>query len=218
MSAQLERRRRTPWRRVALSAPWACGRCGAERSLAVATRTNVRAGREEVNVNAIGIAQLAKSPFPSAEEACRASHALIPPHHPSDPHRPPPQSPARKNGRRRGAGAARKIFVHNCGEFVGSNIAKFPADRRQLRVIGTLRSPSDANRGGCRARRPRRLRRCGVPGERADGARLPGADGRAEAILASIGGAQWEDEVLVGVSSVMTWTRTTPDATSPRSR
>ena len=116
---------------------------------------------------------------------------------------------------------ARKIFVHNCGEFVGSNIAKkfsSSADDN-FEVIGTLRSPSDA--------KPRWVSRVVDPSstEALRAAFLEseltvldclGQMDVAEAILASIGGAQWEDEkVLVGVSSVMTWTRTTPDADEP---
>ena len=116
---------------------------------------------------------------------------------------------------------ARKIFVHNCGEFVGSNIAKkfSSSTDDNFEVIGTLRSPSDA--------KPRWVSRVVDPSstEALRAAFLEseltvldclGQMDVAEAILASIGGAQWEDEkVLVGVSSVMTWTRTTPDADEP---
>ena len=116
---------------------------------------------------------------------------------------------------------ARKIFVHNCGEFVGSNIAKkfSSSTDDNFEVIGTLRSPSDA--------KPRWVSRVVDPSS-AEALRAAFLESEltvldclgqmdvAEAILASIGGAQWEDEkVLVGVSSVMTWTRTTPDADEP---
>ena len=94
---------------------------------------------------------------------------------------------------------ARKIFVHNCGEFVGSNIAKkfSSSTDDNFEVIGTLRSPSDAKpRWVSRVVDPtRRGAARGVPRERAGCARLPARQmDVAEAILASIGGAQWEDE------------------------
>ena len=118
------------------------------------------------------------------------------------------------------AAPARKVFVLNAGEYIGKVLCKrfLASEDEKFEILGTLRSG---------AQKPSWVKRVVDTSPEALLAAfreceltvldcLNAMDG-AEALLEAISGVkEFEDEkVLVGISSVMTWTRTTPDAEEP---
>ena len=185
--------------------------------------------RWQINAIAISLRELLPSVTSGSSRhaaprplAGRSRAHPAPPSTHSDPHRPHRSRHGEpQNGRRRGAGARAQDLraqLRRVYRLVGRQEVLL-VDRRQLRGDrhAALAVGREAAVGVAR-RRPSSTERCARRSSRAELAVLDclGQMDVAEAILASIGGAQWEDEkVLVGVSSVMTWTRTTPDADEP---
>ena len=116
---------------------------------------------------------------------------------------------------------ARKIFVHNVAQYLGSNLSKRIAasEDEKFEIIGTLGSPSDV--------KPRWVSRVVEPTAEAMKAAFLECEvtvldclnqmQASEELLAAIAPLAELDEskVIIGISSVMTWTRTSPDAEEP---
>ena len=112
---------------------------------------------------------------------------------------------------------ARKVFILNAGEYIGANICKrfLSSEDEKFEILGTLRSGATKPQWVKRVvdTTPEALLAAFRECELTVLDCLNAMDG-AEALLEAISGVkEFEDEkVMVGVSSVMTWTRTTPDA------
>lgn len=114
----------------------------------------------------------------------------------------------------------RVVFIHNCGSYVGSNVARRFAQNQDSPaiVIGTLGDGQMKPRWVSRVveSTPGALREAFLEAELTVLDCL-GAMTSAEEILAEVTatGELSDEKVLVGISSVMTWTRITPDAEEP---
>ena len=117
-----------------------------------------------------------------------------------------------------GETAVKKVFVQNVSGYIGGNVSKrFAAD--QYEVIGTLKSPAD----------PKPLAVSRVVENTAEALAAAflecevtvldclGDIDTAEAILSAVAsaGPLQTEKVLIGISSVMTWARTSPDSDEP---
>ena len=117
-------------------------------------------------------------------------------------------------------GPARKVLILNAGEYLGANLSKrfATSEDAKFEVLGTLKPGATKPHAVKRVveATPDALRAAVMECELVVLDCLGNMDG-AEALLESISGVkEFEDEkVLVGVSSVMTWTRTSPDAEEP---
>ena len=118
------------------------------------------------------------------------------------------------------AAPARKVFVLNAGEYTGKVLCKrfLASEDEKFEILGTLR---DAAQKPSWVKRvvdttPEALLAAFRECELTVLDCLNAMDG-SEALLEAISGVkEFEDEkVLIGISSVMTWTRTTPDAEEP---
>jgi len=111
----------------------------------------------------------------------------------------------------------RKVFIQNVSGFIGGNLSKkFAAE---FEVLGTLKSASDP--------KPLAVSRVVESSPEAIAAAFLESDltvldclgdlEAAEAMLSAIGaaGPLESEKVLVGISSVLTWARTSPDADEP---
>ena len=108
---------------------------------------------------------------------------------------------------------ARKVFILNAGEYIGANICKrfLSSEDEKFEILGTLRSGATKPQWVKRVvdTTPEALLAAFRECELTVLDCLNAMDG-AEALLEAISGVkEFEDEkVLVGISSVMTWTRT----------
>ena len=117
-------------------------------------------------------------------------------------------------------GPARKVLILNAGEYVGANLSKrFAASEdAKFEVLGTLKPGAPKPHAVKRVveATPAALHAAVMECELVVLDCLGNMDG-AEALLEAISAVKEFDEgkVLVGISSVMTWTRTSPDAEEP---
>ena len=118
------------------------------------------------------------------------------------------------------AAPARKVFILNAGEYIGKVLCKrfLASEDEKFEILGTLRDGAQKPSWVKRVvdTTPEALLAAFRECELTVLDCLNAMDG-SEALLEAISGVkEFEDEkVLVGISSVMTWTRTTPDAEEP---
>ena len=118
------------------------------------------------------------------------------------------------------AAPARKVFVLNAGEYTGKVLCKrfLASEDEKFEILGTLRDGAQKPSWVKRVvdTTPEALLAAFRECELTVLDCLNAMDG-SEALLEAISGVkEFEDEkVLIGISSVMTWTRTTPDAEEP---
>ena len=112
------------------------------------------------------------------------------------------------------------MFIHNVGSYLGANLSKALAGNEEERfeVIGTLKPDGVKPRSVARIveATPEALSAAFFECELTV-LDLLGQGDAAEAMLEAIAGVkEFEtDKVLVGISSIMTWTRTSLDADEP---
>jgi len=115
---------------------------------------------------------------------------------------------------------ARKVFIHNVGGYLGANLSKaFAAiEEERFEVIGTLKPDGVKPRTVSRVveNTPEAMSAAFYESELTV-LDLLGQGSAAQMMLEAIAGEKEleTDKVLVGISSVMTWTRTSADADEP---
>jgi len=114
----------------------------------------------------------------------------------------------------------RKVFIHNVGSYLGANLSKAfgEIEEERFEVIGTLKPDGVKPRSVAKVvdNTPEALSAAFLECELTV-LDLLGQSDTAEMLLEAIAGVkEFEtDKVLVGISSVMTWTRTSADADEP---